>query len=537
MPMLPEPPMRWDGWGDPDRVTELSPAQLALVHDLLKVSAADVDAVPRAEVRLRPSALSAEDRAALAAVVGDQWVSTEDGDRLPRAGGKSTVDLLRRKSRAEQAAPDAVVLPADETEISALLQRCAERGLAVVPFGGGTSVVGGLEPERGRFRAVIALDLRRLDRLEALDEVNQEAVLGAGLPGPEAERLLAEHGFELGHYPQSFRYATIGGFAATRSSGQNSAGYGRFDDLVRGLRVVTPVGVLEVGGPAPKTAAGPDLRQLFLGSEGVLGVITAVRLRVHPRPATTIYEAWSFPDFATGAAALREVEQAGTGPTVLRLSDEVETALNLATVSDAGGDAPAPGGCLGVTVVEGTTGAATARHAATREVLLAHGGVSLGDGPARQWAEHRFDGPYLRDPLLANGALVETFETATSWPNLLALKQLVTETVQAAFAEYGSASLVLCHISHVYDTGASLYFTVVGAQRGDAIAQWRAIKAAVNDVLVANGGTITHHHAVGTDHRDWLPAEIGEVGIEVLRAVKAKLDPTGILNPGKLIPS
>jgi alkyldihydroxyacetonephosphate synthase len=529
--------MRWDGWGDPGRITELSPGQLALVHDLLKVSAADVDAVPREHVRLRPLALTADDRAALAAVVGDEWVSTADDDRLPRAGGKSTPDLLRRKARGEQEAPDAVVVPGTEDEISALLSVCSERRLAVVPFGGGTSVVGGVDPERGRLSAVVVLDLRRFDRLEFLDEVNQEAVLGAGLPAPEAERRLAEHGFELGHYPQSFRYATIGGFAATRSSGQASAGYGRFDDLVRGLRVVTPRGMLHVGGAAPKTAAGPDLRELFLGSEGVFGVITAVRVRVHPLPETKIYEAWSFPDFAAGADALRRVAQAGTGPTVVRLSDEVETALNLATVADAGGDAEAPGGCLAVTVFEGPVALAEARHRATRDLLLASGGVSLGEGPARQWAEHRFDGPYLRDPLLANGALVETFETATSWSNLLALKHVVAETVQARFGQYDSVSLVLCHVSHVYDTGASLYFTVVGAQRGDAIAQWRAIKAAVNDVLVAQGGTITHHHAVGTDHRDWLAAEIGPVGVEILRAVKATLDPAGILNPGKLIPS
>jgi alkyldihydroxyacetonephosphate synthase len=348
--------------------------------------------------------------------------------------------------------------------------------------------------------------------------------------------LLAERGFELGHYPQSFRYATIGGFAATRSSGQDSAGYGRFDEMVRGLRVVTPVGALELGRPAPKTAAGPDLRELFLGSEGTFGIITAVRVRVHPVPESRRYEAWTFPDFATGADALRTVEQLGTGPTVLRLSDEVETALDLAAVDDVGATGPPAGGCLAIAAFEGAEHVAHARQVATAKVLRASGGTSLGAGPAEQWAEHRFDGPYLRDPLLANGALVETFETATSWTNLGALKAAVTETVQAKFAEHDSASLVLCHISHVYDTGASLYFTVVGAQRGDAIEQWRAIKAAVNDVLVTRGGTITHHHAVGTDHRDWMGAEIGLVGVEILRAVKAALDPAGILNPGKLIP-
>ncbi|MDT4918839.1 MAG: alkyldihydroxyacetonephosphate synthase [Pseudonocardiales bacterium] len=535
-PHLPVPPMKWDAWGDPDRVTELSAAQLRMVHDLLNVSAADIDPVPHAEVRLCPSQLSAADQDALAAIVGAEHLSTADADRLPRAGGKSTLDLLRRKSRDEQDAPDAVVLPGTDGEVAALLAACAERGIAVVPFGGGTSVVGGVDPLRAGFAAVISLDLRRFDALELLDEINQEAILGAGLPAPEAERLLAERGYELGHYPQSYRYATIGGFAATRSSGQDSAGYGRFDDLVRGLRVVTPLGVIDVGSAAPKTAAGPDLRQLFLGSEGAFGVITAVRVRVHRLPETKAYEAWTFPDFAAGAAALRAVEQLGTGPTVLRLSDEVETALNLATVDEAGGDAPAPGGCLSITVFEGPAGLVRARHEATRAVMLEHGGTSLGEEPARRWEEHRFDGPYLRDPLLAEGALVETLETATSWSNLAALKQVVTQTLQAKFTEFDSVSLVLCHISHVYDTGASLYFTVIGAQRGDAIAQWSQIKSAVNDALVGNGGTITHHHAVGADHRHWMTDEVGAVGVEILRAVKERLDPAGILNPGKLIP-
>jgi alkyldihydroxyacetonephosphate synthase len=528
--------MKWDAWGDPAEATELSESQLTLVHDLLGVSAADVDAVPREQVRLRPSQLSVADREALAAIVGAADVSTADDDRLPRAGGKSVLDLLRRKSRAEQDAPDAVVVPGSEEEITAILAVCAERGIAVVPFGGGTSVVGGLDPIRGRLRAVLSLDMHRFETLESLDEVSHEAVLGAGLTGPQAERLLAAHGFELGHYPQSFRYATIGGYAATRSSGQDSAGYGRFDEMVRGLRVVTPVGIVDVGGRAPKSAAGPDLRELFLGSEGAFGIITAVRVRVHPLPETKAYEAWTFPDFTTGVAALREVAQLDTRPTVIRLSDEAETALNLATVEDAGGSTPAPGGCFAVTAFEGSAAQVAIRHEATRQVLIAHGAATLGADPARQWADRRYAGPYLRDPLLANGALVETLETATTWSNLATLKQAVTDTIQAKFGEFGSVSLVLCHVSHLYDTGASLYFTVVGAQRGDAIAEWTAIKAAVNDALVANGATITHHHGVGADHRRWLPDEIGPVGVDILRAVKATLDPAGILNPGKLVP-
>ena len=337
---------------------------------------------------------------------------------------------MRRKDTGVQDAPDAVLLPADEDEVAAILRHCAQQSIAVVPFGGGTSVVGGLDPIRGDFKAVVSLDLRRLDELHALDEVSGEAELGAGLTGPEAERLLGARGFSLGHFPQSFEFATIGGFAATRSSGQDSAGYGRFDDMVRGVRAVTPAGVLDLG-RAPASAAGPDLRQLILGSEGVFGVITRVRVRVHPVPETTRYEAWSFPDFATGAAALRAVAQTGTGPTVIRLSDEAETGVNLATTETIG-EQSVTGGCLAITAFEGTAAHTESRHAETRAVLEAHGGTSLGEGPARAWEHGRFGAPYLRDSLLSAGALCETLETATNWSNVGALKAAVTEALTDA---------------------------------------------------------------------------------------------------------
>ncbi|MFI9272969.1 FAD-binding oxidoreductase [Kitasatospora sp. NPDC052896] len=532
--VLPLPPMKWDAWGDPALAKPLSEEIRTLLAQVFGISGQDAEAPTADQVVLRPSALSAEDLAALAEIVGASYVSAADADRLPRAGGKSTLDLLRRRDREAQDAPDAVVLPGSEDEIAAVLALCARRRIAVVPFGGGTSVVGGVDPVRADFPAVISLDLRRFDALHSLDETSGEAVLGAGLTGPRAEELLAERGYELGHYPQSFRYATIGGFAATRSSGQDSAGYGRFDEMVRGLRVVTPAGVLDLG-RAPASAAGPDLRELFLGSEGVLGVITAVRLRVHPAPAVRVHEAWSFPDFATGAAALRAVEQRGTGPTVIRLSDEAETAVNLAMTEQIGGT-QVTGGCLAVTVFEGTEEQVTARHRLTREVLLAAGGDSLGAGPAEAWEHGRFNAPYLRDSLLSAGALCETLETATDWARLPELKTAVTAALQQALEKSGSTSLVLCHLSHVYPTGASLYFTVVAAQQGDPIAQWSAVKAAASDAIMAGGGTITHHHAVGTDHRPWMNQEVGDLGVAILRAVKSTVDPAGILNPGKLIP-
>jgi alkyldihydroxyacetonephosphate synthase len=526
--------MKWDAWGDPGAAKPLSDGIRSLLTAALGIDTTSTIELRSEQVRLRPSALSADDRAALSALVGADHCRTADRDRLLRAGGKSTLDLLRRKDTGEQDAPDAILLPGDEEQIAQILTYCSEHRIAVVPFGGGTSVVGGLDPVRAEFSVVVSLDLRRLNRLVTLDKESGEAELEAGVTGPQAEEMLGAQGFSLGHFPQSFQFATIGGFAATRSSGQNSAGYSRFDDMVRGLRVITPAGVLDLG-RAPASAAGPDLRQLIVGSEGTFGVITRVRVRVHPIPEATRYEAWSFPDFATGAAALRAVTQTGTGPTVIRLSDEVETGINLAT-TEAIGEQGGTGGCLAITVFEGTTAHTESRHAETHTVLAAHGGTSLGDAPARAWEHGRFGAPYLRDSLLSAGALCETLETATTWSNVPALKAAVTEALTAALKLSGTAALVMCHISHVYPTGASLYFTVVAAQRGNPIEQWRAAKTAASEAMVRCGATITHHHAVGTDHKPWMTAEVGELGVRVLRAVKDVLDPTGILNPGKLIP-
>src|SRR5262245_3143075 len=528
------PPMKWNAWGDPAEAKPLSQGILSLLKQALGIDDAGAADLEPEQVRLRPPALSPADREGLAAVVGAEYCGVDDRARLLRAGGKSTLDLLRRKDTGVQDAPDAVLLPGDEAEIAAILRYCEDHSMAIVPFGGGTSVVGGLDPIRGDFKAVISLDLRRLNQLHSLDEISGEAELGAGLTGPDAERLLSERGFSLGHFPQSFQFATIGGFAATRSSGQNSAGYGRFNDMVRGLRAVTPAGVLDLG-RAPESAAGPDLRQLMIGSEGVFGIITRVRVRVHPVPEATRYEAWTIGDFETGADALRAVVQTGTGPTVIRLSDEAETGLNLATTENIG-EERITGGCLAITVFEGSKAHTDSRHAETRALLEAKGGTSLGEAPARAWEHGRFNAPYLRDSLLSAGALCETPETATTWSNLPALKAAVTEALTTSLAEAGTPALVLCHISHVYPTGASLYFTLVAGQRGNPIEQWRMAKAAASDAMMRTGATITHHHAVGTDHRPWMRDEVGDLGVAVLRAVKATLDPAGILNPGKLIP-
>ncbi|SDH42725.1 FAD-binding oxidoreductase [Nonomuraea jiangxiensis] len=515
--------MSWSGWGDPARARELPEQVRALLRDLLGVRAPDAPAVPLESVRLPAVALAGPVLDALADVVGPGHVLTGHEARVRHTRGKSTPDLLRIRAGDGSDAPDAVVLPGSHDEIAELLRVCSDARVAVVPFGGGTSVVSGLAAARAGFAGVVALDLARLDRLRWVDAESMVAEFEPGVRAPEAERLLAGHGLTLGHFPQSFEYATLGGFAAARSSGQASAGYGRFDDMVVGLTLATPAGTLDLG-RAPRSAAGPDLRQLVLGSEGVFGVITALRLRVRRAPAGSRYEGWRFASFAAGTAALRALAQDGPLPAVLRLSDETETMVGLARPDAIGsGDS----GCLMIVGYEGGSA-----ESAVSEALSRLGGELLGAEPGEGWERGRFSAPYLRDSLLAAGATVETLETAGFWANLPRLYDAVRLALLGALG----APLVMCHISHVYETGASLYFTVVTAQEADPLAQWERAKAAVNAAIVAAGGTITHHHGVGRDHREAYGAELGPVGVSVLAAVKARLDPAGILNPGILIP-
>ncbi|MBW9093812.1 FAD-binding oxidoreductase [Microbacterium jejuense] len=529
LPATPAPRERgpWDAW-DPEPA-RLPAAARAIVATVVPGKAHPVPR--RARPALTPSHLGDEDLVALTDVVGAGNATRDDDVRALHLGGKSTPDLLRRRLDDPQAAPDAVVSPADHAEVAGVLRVCDDRSIAVVPFGGGTSVVGGVDPVPGAHRAVIALDLRRTASLRALDEVSLLATFGAGTTGPQAEELLGARGYTLGHFPQSFVYASLGGFAATRSSGQASRGYGRFDDLVHALRVATPRGDLDLG-RAPASAAGPDLRELFLGSEGAFGVLTEVTVRIRPVPAATAYRAWTFPDFASGAAAFREATQRGIRPTVLRLSDETETRVN----ATLGGHLTRLRGCLAVATFEGANASdAESTRDALDTVFSAHGAKSRGEDPARSWERGRFASPGLRDTLMDVGVLAETLETATTWAQLPALKRAVTEALSASLTAAGTKPIVMCHISHVYPAGASLYFTVVAALTDDPQGQWAGAKDAASRAIGESHGTITHHHAVGRDHRAYLEFEIGPLGVAVLRAVKATLDPNGIMNPGALI--
>jgi alkyldihydroxyacetonephosphate synthase len=481
----------------------------------------------------------------LVEAVGAENVFAGEEDRLRHATGRGYVDLARLRNGALEAAPDAVLMPGSASSLKGALEVCAREGIAVVPFGGGTSVVGGVEPVRGAHCRLISLDLGAL-RDVVVDERSLTARLGAGLRGPEAEAALARSGLTLGHFPQSFEYATVGGFAATRSAGQASSGYGRFDALVSSVRLLAPAGELTTL-ETPHTAAGPTLRELVIGSEGVLGVIPDVTVRVRPAPAAKRYEAWMAESFEAGSEIVRTLAQGPGLPEVIRVSDEEETEGTLALSGPRGVSGQLFGGYLGlrkrrggslvIVGFEGDEEHVARKRALTVRALREGGAAYLGQAAGRAWEHGRYQGPYLRDTLMGMGAMVETLETSHTWSRFAELHTAVGGAIRAALTEQGTPGLVFCHLSHAYADGASLYFTFISrARRGAELEQWRAVKQAASEAIVAHGGTITHHHAIGRDHRPYIETEIGRSGIEVLRAVKDQLDPAGIMNPGTLLP-
>jgi len=536
---------RWWGWGVDGHDQPLPADGDALLTAELGISPDRREPPPLEALVLPPSALAPGVRSALENVVGSAWVRDDHASRATHAVGRAYPDLVRLRSGRLDVAPDAVLQPGTAVEVLGALRACAQLDLAVVAFGGGTSVVGGVEALAGEHAGVVALDLGRLTGLVHVDVRSGLATLRGGTFGPDAEAELASHGVTLGHHPQSFEFSTLGGWVATRSAGQASTGSGRIDDLVQGLRLAAPAGEV-VTGAGPATAAGPDLRELLVGSEGTIGIITEATLRVRRVPGATRFEAWALPGFAASTEALRALVQADTAATITRLSDEEETRVSLAMAGAGPGvgalkaylrtrglDRP----CLLVLGWEGADAAGLrARREAGVRVLRAHGAVTLGRKAGEAWARRRYHGPYLRDELLTRGVLIDTLETAATWTSLLETYRAVGAALRGSLAARGTPGLVCCHVSHLYRTGASLYFTFIARQEeGAELEQWHAAKAAASDAIAAAGATITHHHGVGRDHAPWLAGEVGELGLALLRSAKATLDPTGIMNPGKLM--
>lgn len=528
-----------------DRWGPQTPAVERRVRDYLVEHVGPADPWPR-----RPSSawtvpasrLAPEVIDALRAAVGPDHVTTDERARLRALGGAAFVDYARRRAGEVSDCPDAVVRPASHEQVIDVLRVLSDRGVAAVPLGGGTSVVGGLRAEEPH--VVIVLD--RLGELLDLDPVSGLATVGPAVTGPRLEALLDARGFTLGHLPQSWERATLGGYAATRSAGQASTGYGRSDDMIESMVVASPSGTLHLG-RAPSTAAGPDLRGLVIGSEGSFGVITRLTVRVRRVPTVRIYDAAILPGFAAGIDAFRDAAQSRATADVMRLSDEAETATTLLMSGPRGllgaavtrylrlRGASWEGAALAILGWEGTDAdLVKARRAATWRALRRHGAVSLGHRPGESWRRHRFGGPFLRDALMDLGYLVETLETATHWSGYAGLHQDVTQALTTALP-VPPGPYVMSHLSHVYETGASLYTTVIAvADRADPVQQWSRAKAAATDTIMRQGATVTHHHAIGRDHAPWIEREVGSTGMSILRAVKESVDPRGVLNPGVL---
>jgi alkyldihydroxyacetonephosphate synthase len=483
--------------------------------------------------------------------VGKDHVMLDTPERVYHAAGKSLADLLRARTGKLDRAPDAVVYPTGAEEVTSVLAVARAHALAVVPFGGGTSVVGGVDPilPAGK-RAVIALDTTRLDKLLDIDDKSLTATFQAGIDGPSLETELGDRGFTLGHFPQSFEHSTLGGWIAARSSGQQSDGYGGIDTLLVSVKVVTPRGELATL-TVPRHATGPDLKQVVLGSEGTLGVIVEATVRIRLKMALQDVRGMLFRDFGSGVRTIRAWAAAGLPMMMMRLSDAQETDLSLMLRHDPDKRFDAGATLLGATksvgygderalMLFGIEGDDRTRLSAqmlrAQAIGVLNGGLPLGKGPGASWKKERFRTPYLRDFLLDHGVAIDTMETAFEWSQLEEGHTRVLEAMREATQRHAGGGLALGHVSHSYPDGACVYFIVIYPVRSsDAWNQWREIKRAITDAIVDAGGTVSHHHGVGTDHAPWLAREKGNLGIAAIQALRSTLDPEGMMNPGKLV--
>jgi len=505
-------------------LVQLARALVPTAMPALRAPPADEPSVPAPAVAI-PAALAA-------------FASQAPRDRAMRSRGRAFPDLVAGFVGDYAGAPDVVARPRDDAEVARVLEVSAEHGWAVVPFGGGTSVVGGVDAAlaRGDRAAVVSLDLGALAGVREVDPQSRLARIGAGTLGPALEDELAAHGLTLRHYPQSFEFSTLGGWLATRAGGHYATGPTRIDELAHALTMITPRGTLATH-RHPGSGAGPEPARLVLGSEGALGVITEAWMRVVPRPRWRATASVAYKEFTAGVAAARALAQSGLYPSNARLLDANEARLHRVRFD-------------GTSVL--LIGFESADHplgpwlARAVELACDHGGEVVAGpseaddatrtGAAGAWRQAFFDAPYLQSALLSIGVLSDTFETACTWAQFPELHARVTTAVSRALDEECGGGLVSCRFTHVYPDGPAPYYTFIGALRpGGELAQWRALKSAASDALAGAGGTITHHHAVGRIHRPWYDRERPALFGEVLAAAKRELDPRGILNPGVLV--
>lgn len=553
--------IRWNGWGWVDRedAATSSEATWAWIAQTLGLGALlSTPALPLEAIDLPATRLSDDQIGALKGIIDPSRVHLGDYERAFHARGKSYHDLLHLRAGRLDTAPDAVVYPTSDAEILDIYSFAEKESMTLVPYGGGSSVVGGVSGEMGAGKhASITIDLTLMNRILSIDEEAMTAVIQAGIYGPHLEEQLQAKGFTLGHYPQSFQFSTLGGWIAARGAGQQSNRYGKAEKWLVAVKAVTPKGTWTTES-FPASAAGPNLNQLVLGSEGAFGIVTEAIVKIHKVPQVRDYRGFLVKDFETGAAIIRDIVQKEIPVAMTRLSDGDETnffqafasigktkgflsrlksSMQKLILSSKGLD-KSP--CLLLIGQEGDMASVSYGRKRIRSIASQYDALHLGTGPGEHWYQGRFDSPYSRDPMLDHGLGVDTLETSTRWSNISHLYQVVKGAIEEAILENvpkpGSRGIVMTHISHAYSDGASLYFTFVFPRDlEDEIEQWQKIKQAASDAIVGNGGTISHHHGVGTDHAPWMEAEKGEIGIEVLRQVKKSLDESDILNPGKLL--
>lgn len=526
---------RWNGWGSESVDYPLPDAAAAYLAELVGPGAPPQDATLADVVTAVPPTR----------LPHHPLVHTNAEMRLRHARGHSFPDWAALRSGRIGAYPDGVAFPTTASDVRELLKFAQQHDVKVIPYGGGSSVVGHINPPPGD-HPVLTVSLSRLNRLRNLDRTSHLATFDAGVTGPVLEAQLRAHGFTLGHYPQSFEYSTLGGWIATRSSGQQSRGYGRIEDLFAGGTLLAPAGELTMP-PFPASAAGPDLRQVVLGSEGRLGVITEATVRVSPLPQREYFHAVFFPDFDAGRTAVRAMLQAGIPMSMLRLSTGIETATTLKLaghelligtlerlLSLRGVD---EGKSLLLLGFSGRRAIARNARGEALEIARDHGGVHVGRQFGDQWHKGRFRTPYLRNTLWAQGYGVDTLETAVSWQQTEPTRQAIEAALHTALDDVGERVHVFTHLSHMYASGCSIYTTYLfrlSPDPDETLRRWLEMKTAASKAIVQHGGTISHQHGVGKDHKLYLPAEKGELGMAAIADLARRFDPRGIMNPGTL---
>ncbi|MDT8992283.1 FAD-binding oxidoreductase [Curvibacter sp. APW13] len=528
---------RWNGWGDDATSMDLNPGARAMMAERLGPGHPGQDADRKKLLKKVPASRLPK----------HNLIQLDADTRFAMAFGESYGDWIRKRFGEVPPVPDGVAFPESREDVRTLLNLAQQNEWIVIPFAGGTSVAGHLDCPVSE-RPILSLNLSRLNKLQDLDTDSQLATFGAGTAGPDIEAQLRPHGYTLGHFPQSFEYSTVGGWVVTRSSGQQSLRYGRIEQLFAGGHMETPVGPLTIP-TLPASSAGPDLREVVMGSEGRFGVLTEATVRVTPLPGHESFHAIFLPDWDSAENAVRTLVQRKLPLSMMRLSNAIETETNLtlaghATVIGAMEKYLALRGCgegkcmlmLGVTSDERTAKFALKE---ARRHLAYFGAVYIGTAMGSKWAANRFKGPYLRNTLWDEGYSADTIETAVDWPRVKPLMLAMEQTARDVFAEYGERVHAFTHLSHMYPQGSSIYSQYVWATAPGGFApnfeRWQKLKAAVARTIADHGGTASHQHGIGRDHAMHLDVEKGPLGMATLAELCRHFDPKKIMNPGKLL--